>query len=81
VPARAPGNPAFKMRLRDQMKKSTEFSLFDHSQSECGRILAARLSEIVRKDGGYINVNETVDASILERWRADPRYRPVNLVE
>jgi hypothetical protein len=35
----------------------------------------------VRKDGSHINVNETIDASVFERWRADPTYRPANLVE
>ena len=35
----------------------------------------------VREDGSHINVNETIDASVFERWRADPTYRPVNLVE
>jgi uncharacterized protein (DUF2235 family) len=35
----------------------------------------------VRDDGSHINVNETIDASVFDRWRADPKYRPVNLVE
>ena len=35
----------------------------------------------VREDGSHINVNETIDASVFERWRADPAYRPTNLVE
>jgi hypothetical protein len=35
----------------------------------------------VRDDGTHINVNETIDASVFERWRADPTYRPANLVE
>jgi len=35
----------------------------------------------VRDDGTHINVNETIDASVFERWRADPTYRPRNLVE
>jgi uncharacterized protein (DUF2235 family) len=34
----------------------------------------------VRKKGTYLNVNETIDASVFERWRADPNYRPSNLV-
>ena len=29
----------------------------------------------------HTNVNETIDASVFQRWRADPNYRPVNLVE
>lgn len=35
----------------------------------------------VRDDGSHINVNETIDASVFERWRADSTYRPTNLVE
>ncbi|MET3524099.1 DUF2235 domain-containing protein [Mesorhizobium abyssinicae] len=35
----------------------------------------------VREDGSHINVNETIDASVFERWRADLTYRPANLVE
>lgn len=35
----------------------------------------------VREDGSHIKLNETIDASVFERWRADPTYRPANLVE
>lgn len=35
----------------------------------------------VREDGSHINVNETIDASVFDRWRADPTYRPPNLNE
>jgi uncharacterized protein (DUF2235 family) len=35
----------------------------------------------VRDDGSHINVNETIDASVFSRWRADPTYRPPNVVE
>jgi hypothetical protein len=35
----------------------------------------------VREDGTHININETIDASVFKRWRADPTYRPANLVE
>jgi uncharacterized protein (DUF2235 family) len=35
----------------------------------------------VRENGTHTNVNETIDASVFQRWRADPKYRPVNLVE
>ncbi len=35
----------------------------------------------VREDGTHINVNETIDVSVFKRWRADPTYRPANLVE
>jgi len=35
----------------------------------------------VRDDGTHINVNETIDASVFQRWRTDPTYRPNNLAE
>ncbi|MDR3422485.1 MAG: DUF2235 domain-containing protein [Candidatus Acidoferrales bacterium] len=35
----------------------------------------------VREDGSHINVNETIDVSVFQRWRADPTYRPANLAE
>jgi uncharacterized protein (DUF2235 family) len=35
----------------------------------------------IRDDGSHINVNETIDASVFERWRADTTYRPANLSE
>ena len=34
-----------------------------------------------RDDGSHANVNETIDPSVFKRWRADPMYRPANLVE
>ncbi|WP_244486422.1 DUF2235 domain-containing protein [Bradyrhizobium viridifuturi] len=35
----------------------------------------------VRDDGTHPTVNETIDTSVFKRWRADPAYRPKNLVE
>lgn len=35
----------------------------------------------VRENGAHTNVNETIDASVFEQWRANPTYRPRNLVE
>jgi len=35
----------------------------------------------VRENGTHTNVNETIDASVFQRWRADSTYRPANLVE
>jgi hypothetical protein len=35
----------------------------------------------IRDDGTHTNVNETIDANVFKRWRADPTYRPQNLVE
>jgi len=35
----------------------------------------------LREDGSHININETIDANVFKRWRADPTYRPANLVD
>jgi len=35
----------------------------------------------VEENGTHTNVNETIDTSVFERWRADPTYRPANLAE
>jgi Uncharacterized alpha/beta hydrolase domain (DUF2235) len=35
----------------------------------------------IREHGSHTNINETIDASVFKRWRADPTYRPANLVE
>jgi uncharacterized protein (DUF2235 family) len=35
----------------------------------------------VRDDGTHTNINETIDAGVFERWRADSSYRPANLAE
>jgi hypothetical protein len=35
----------------------------------------------VRDDGSHINVNETIDKCVFDRWRADAAYRPRNLVD
>ncbi|MDR6660778.1 uncharacterized protein (DUF2235 family) [Tardiphaga robiniae] len=35
----------------------------------------------IRDDGTHRNVNETIDANVFKRWRADPAYRPQNIVE
>lgn len=35
----------------------------------------------VRDYGTHVNVNETIDISVFDRWRADPAYRPINLME
>ena len=35
----------------------------------------------VQENGTHTTVNETIDASVFQRWRADPKYRPAGLVE
>lgn len=34
-----------------------------------------------RPDGDHANVNESIDSSVFERWRKDPKYRPPNMVD
>jgi uncharacterized protein (DUF2235 family) len=36
---------------------------------------------IEREDGTHSNVNETIDASVFDRWCKVPEYRPPNLVD
>jgi hypothetical protein len=35
----------------------------------------------VQDNGTHTNINETVDRSVFDRWRADAAYRPNNLTE
>jgi len=35
----------------------------------------------VRDDGSHIDVNETIDKTVFDRWRSDPSYRPQNILE
>jgi hypothetical protein len=35
----------------------------------------------VQDNGTHVNVNESLDKSVFDRRRADPSYRPRNLVE
>jgi hypothetical protein len=35
----------------------------------------------IRDDGAHTNVNETIDQSVFDRWRAIPTCRPQNLTE
>jgi hypothetical protein len=41
------------------------------------------IGEVPRKDddGTHTNVNETIDASVFDRYRADPNYRPPSMAE
>ncbi len=35
----------------------------------------------IQDNGTHVNVNESIDKSVFDRWRSDPSYRPRNLVE
>ena len=36
---------------------------------------------VIDEENETITVNETIDPSVFDRWRVDPKYRPPNLVE
>lgn len=43
------------------------------------RVIGAEPQE--REDGTHSTVNETIDASVFDRWRTNNAYRPRNLIE
>ena len=51
--------------------------------SKCSRRYYRTIGETPREDddGTHTNVNETIDASVFDRYRADTSYRPPNMVE
>ena len=57
------------------------FGTFMHGFYRLARFGRRYYRPIDRSDAGEHNVNETIDASVFERWRRDPLYRPQNLVE
>jgi len=69
---------ALKASIADSYK-SFGYGLYAVVSAPLYRTIGAESD--VRDDGSHINVNETIDASVFQRWRADPTYRPSNLVE
>lgn len=59
--------------------KSFMYGLYSKVSSPIFRIIGQ--APDVRDDGTHTNINETIDASVFARWRADPKYRPPNLTE
>jgi hypothetical protein len=64
--------------------------IFDSYSDFCSGFYAIRYKPYFRligeppkeqADGTHINVNETIDVSVFDRWRSDPQYRPNNLVD
>lgn len=55
------------------------YGIYRHISSPLYRMIGAEAE--VRDDGAHPTVNEAIDASVFKRWRADPNYRPKNLVE
>lgn len=57
------------------------FATFMHGFYRLARLGRPYYRPIDRSAAGEHNVNETIDASVFERWRRVPEYRPQNLVE
>ena len=55
------------------------YGLYSKVSSPLFRVIGRDPEEL--EDGNHVNVNETIDASVFKRWRADPNYRPANLKE
>jgi uncharacterized protein (DUF2235 family) len=60
---------------------SDSFGEFMHGLYRLAKLDRPYYRPIDRSAAGEHNVNETIDASVFERWRRDPLYRPQNLVE
>jgi uncharacterized protein (DUF2235 family) len=60
---------------------SDSFGEFMHGFYRLAKLGQPYYRPIDRSAAGEHNVNETIDASVFERWRQDPTYRPQNLVE
>lgn len=52
--------------------------IYSKAFSRSYRAIGARPA--VKQNGLHTNVNETIDASVFDRWRDDKTYRPPNLV-
>lgn len=55
------------------------YGIYQHISSPLYRPIGA--DPEMTEDGTNPTVNETIDASVFKRWRADAAYRPANLVE
>ncbi|WFU80764.1 DUF2235 domain-containing protein [Bradyrhizobium sp. CIAT3101] len=55
------------------------YGIYHHISSPLYRAIGA--DPEVRDDGTHPTVNETIDASVFNRWRADLTYRPKNLID
>jgi len=55
------------------------YGIYHHISSPLYRPIGA--DPEIRDDGIHPTVNETIDASVFKRWRADATYRPANLVD
>jgi len=74
----SPDGDSLKARIADSYK-SFAYGFYALITSPLYRTIGQEPD--VRSDGTHINVNETIDVSVFQRWSADPTYRPRNLVE
>jgi uncharacterized protein (DUF2235 family) len=56
------------------------YGIYHHVSRSFHREIAVTPAE-VSADEVYGTINETIDGSVFDRWRADPKYRPTNLVD
>jgi hypothetical protein len=69
---------ALSAPLADSYKEFA-YGLYSKATSVLYRTIAGE--PVVQDNGTHVNVNESIDKSVFDRWRADPSYRPRNLVE
>ncbi|MDI4239504.1 DUF2235 domain-containing protein [Bradyrhizobium sp. Arg237L] len=69
---------AVKARIIDSYHSFVE-GAYSIVSSPLNRVIGAEPD--VQSNGTHTTVNETIDASVFQRWQADPTYRPPSLVE
>lgn len=69
---------AVKARVIDSYHSFVE-GAYSIVSSPLNRVIGAEPD--VQPNGTHTTVNETIDASVFQRWQADPTYRPPSLVE
>jgi uncharacterized protein (DUF2235 family) len=71
---------AMKARVIDSYHSFVE-GVYAIVSTPLDRTIGGEPESDVRGDGTNTTVNETIDTSVFQRWRADSTYRPVGLVE
>lgn len=69
---------AVKARVIDSYHSFVE-GAYSMVSSPLNRVIGAEPN--VQSNGTHTTVNETIDASVFQRWQADPTYRPASLLE
>ena len=73
-----PDGDALKEPIADSYR-SFGYGLYRFVSSPFYRVIGR--DPDVQDDGSHVDINETIDPSVFDRWRADPTYRPPNLIE